>query len=67
MTPTKTEINKGGRPINVKAVKLAKELRDEQNLSFREVMEVMQRRMRRKLDIKTVYRWYHYDLPAVDK
>jgi|GEM_PF-2007719 hypothetical protein len=63
-----TEItNKGGRPMNTEAVKLVKTLKDDNNLSFREILEVMQKRLRRKLDIKTIYRWYHYRLPAVDK
>lgn len=58
---TNTEImNKGGRPINVAAVNRVKELRDKEKLTFRGAKAVLERELNKKLDIKTVYRWYRY-------
>lgn len=64
---TNTEItNKGGRPIDITAVKLVKQLRDTKGNSFREIQAIVAKRLKKPVDIKTVYRWYHYKL-AVDK
>lgn len=43
---------------DLKSVKKVKELR-KKGLSFREIMRAMN-----KKDIKTIYRWYTYELPA---
>lgn len=64
---TNTEItNKGGRPINTTAVRLVKQLRDNKGNSFREIQAIVSKRLNKPVDIKTVYRWYHYKL-GVDK
>jgi len=64
---TSTEItNKGGRPIDMEAVRLVKQLRNIKGNSFREIQAIVAKRLKKPVDIKTVYRWYHYKL-VVDK
>ncbi len=44
-----------GRPINLKAVKKVRELRDK-GLSFRDISKIMER------DLKSIFRWYNYQV-----
>jgi hypothetical protein len=62
MKKTKKRINKGGRPIDVNAVKEIKKLIDENKLSFRDSLPVLQRKLGKKVDVKTAHRWYNYKL-----
>ena len=64
MKDTNTKIKKGGRPIDTEAVRLVQQLRNEKSNSFREIQAILEKRLKKRVDIKTVYRWYHYKLPV---
>lgn len=60
---TVNTLNKVSSLLHVNQVKRVKYLKDEKVLTFREVQARMEKEDKRKYDLKTLHRWYHYKLP----